>query len=312
MDEDATTRLLGMASPRPAVPTDRTERVRRAVRLEWQAGASRRAARRRAILIASILAAAAAVIFAFRLSAPRDMATPVAAVTVATVERVDGRINLSANDSVRTGDWVETGATGRAALRLRDGTSARLDKESRARLISPRVIELSSGAVYVDTGSSSSGIEVRTPFGIAHDIGTQFEVRLRGASLEIRVRTGTVELRHAGGSIAAAAGTEVILASGQPTSRAVERTAGEWAWAAGIAAPFPIEGRPLAAFLDHVSREQGWTLRYADASLADRAHGIVLHGSIEGLQPRDQLTVTLASSGLAYRLEGGHLTVFRR
>jgi len=311
MDDDATTRLLRMASPRPGVPEERAERVRRAVRVEWQAATRRRATRRRAILMTSILAAAAAVGFTFRLSSSPDTTLPLTADTVATVERVDGAVGLSTNDRVRSGDWVETGATGRASLRLTGGTSVRLDTGSRARLFSPRVIELSSGAIYVDSGSSSPGIEVRTSLGIAHDIGTQFEVRLRDASLWIRVRTGAVELRHAGGTIPAASGTEVTFAGGQATSRPLDSTAPEWGWATDIAPTFPIEGRPLAAFLEHVSREQGWTLRYADPALAARAPGIVLHGSIEGLQPRDQLSVTLASSGLAYRLDGGQLTVFR-
>ena len=61
--------------------------------------------------------------------------------------------------------------------------------------------------------------------------------------------------------------------------------------------------------LDHLSREQGWTVRYADASLARRATTIVLHGSVDGLSPQDSLGVAIAASGLAHRLDGGTLFV---
>jgi ferric-dicitrate binding protein FerR (iron transport regulator) len=194
---------------------------------------------------------------------------------------------------------------------LNDGTSVRLDTGSRARFLSASIVELAAGAIYVDTSASSRGLEVRTPLGTARDVGTQFEVRLHEQSLHVRVRTGAVELRHAGGTVPARAGTELILAGTHATSRSLGPAAPEWAWAAGIVPSFTIEGRPLAAFLEHLAREQGWTLRYADPALAGRASEIVLHGSIDGLQPTDQLAVALTSSGLAHRLEDGQLTVFR-
>jgi hypothetical protein len=72
-----------------------------------------------------------------------------------------------------------------------------------------------------------------------------------------------------------------------------------------------IEGLPLASFLESMSREHGWTLGYGDPSLGREAAGIVLHGSVEGLSPRDALDVTLRTSGLTYRLADGELVVFR-
>jgi ferric-dicitrate binding protein FerR (iron transport regulator) len=311
MDEDSTTRLLRLASPRPHVAAERAERVRRAVHLEWQSAARQRAVRRRTIAATALLAAAAAFVVTFRVSGPRETAVPVTAGAVATIERLDGPIGLSANDRVRPGDWLDTGATGRVAVRLTDGTSVRLDTGSRARFLTASIVELAAGAIYVDTSASSRGLEVRTPLGTARDLGTQFEVRLRDQSLHVRVRTGAVELRYAGGAAPARAGTELILTGAEATSRALDPAAPEWAWAAGIAPSFPIEGRRLAAFLEHLAREQGWTLHYADPALAGRASGIVLHGSIDGLRPTDQLAVALASSGLAHRLEDGQLTVFR-
>jgi hypothetical protein len=67
--------------------------------------------------------------------------------------------------------------------------------------------------------------------------------------------------------------------------------------------------RPLRAFLEHLAREQGYTLRYADPAVADAAARIILHGSVERLQPAEALDVALATSGLRYHLRGGDLVV---
>ena len=324
-DEDATARLLRTAGPRPEAPADRAARVRSAVHRHWQAKTRRRAVRRRMLVPAALLATAAALVLAVRLTTPRqDVVAPVGE-TVASVERVEGEARrfprtpgagtvparLSPEDSLRAGEWVETGAAARAALRLSDGTSTRLDSGSRARLLSATVIELAYGALYIDTGRDAKGLEVRTPLGTLHDIGTQFEVRLRDSSLRLRVRTGVVELRRGDQSIPARPGTELTLAAAGAVSTTVPTYGPEWEWAVSLAPAFAIEGRPLAAFLEHLSREHGWALRYADAALAREASGIILHGSVNGLRPREALAVALSTSGLAHHFRGGELLVSR-
>ena len=80
---------------------------------------------------------------------------------------------------------------------------------------------------------------------------------------------------------------------------------------AGLAPPLEIEGVALSAFLERIAREHGWDVRYRDAALAREATTIVLHGSVNGLSPREALDVAIATSGLQHRLENGELTVFR-
>lgn len=320
-DEAATARLLRLAGPRAEIPAGRAERVQQAVHLHWQAETRRRAVGRRTMSAIALLATAAALILAIRLtmSIEEDEDEDVASHRdiVATIERIEGNggtagtARLSTTGTVRIGEWVETDATTRQALRLSDGTSVRLDMGSRARLLSPSLIELTAGALYIDTARDAAGLEVRTPFGTAHDIGTQFEIRLRDASLQLRVRTGLVELRRGEQSIPASAGTELTVTTTEVVSRTISAYGPEWAWAASLAAAFEIEGRPLAAFLEHLSREQGWTLRYADNALARDASSIVLHGSVAGLQPRQALAVALTTSGLLHRFQDGELVVFR-
>ena len=155
-------RLLRLAGPRPSAPDARAARVRAAVHQHWQAGNRRRTFRRRAWPEPSSLATAALVFLVARAILTDRRGMPIGEV-VAVVERIDGaprRISDGherkvrppsprTNDSVRTGEWIETDARARVALRFSDGTSVRLDLGSRARLLSARVIELSAGALYV-------------------------------------------------------------------------------------------------------------------------------------------------------------------
>lgn len=321
-DEDATARLLRLAGPRPEVAPDRAGRVRDAVRQRWQADVRRRVVRRRMAAATISLGMAAALMLILRVATPGAPTNRSASEVLATTERVEGDVRLraaeaavsgrlSSADVVRQGDWVETGGRARAALRLADGTSMRLDIDSRLRLLAANVIELTNGAVYLDTSRHTAGLQVRTPHGTARDIGTQFEVRLGIAALRLRVRTGVVELHRDGEALSARAGTELTTTASGTTRRSIPIDGPEWEWAARLAAPFAIEGRPLASFLEHLCREQGWTLRYADAALARDASSVILHGSVEGLQSQDALAVALTTSGLAHRFQDGELLVFR-
>ena len=308
-DEQATAHLLHLAGPRPEVSAERAARVRAAVHERWQAGTRRRRIHRGVWAAAALVATAASVAWWLR---PVSVDPAPLGDVVARVERVEGTPGaLVPGGAVRARDWIVTDATARAALRLGDGTSIRIDRASRARLVAPTVIDLAAGAVYLDTGRDSTHLEVRTAFGTAHDIGTQFEVRLDSAAVRVRVRSGIVELRRGGESVSARAGTELTVSSGGATHRAIPANAPDWAWAVDLAPVFEIEGRTVSAFLDHVAREQGWTVRYADAALTRDASSIILHGSVADLSPLEAIAVALPASGLSHRLDDDVLLVFR-
>jgi ferric-dicitrate binding protein FerR (iron transport regulator) len=323
--DEETARLLRLASARVDVPADRAARVRGAVHDRWRARTRRRALRRRAIGGSVVLAAAASVMLvATWQQAPANDAAQ-AARFVATVLRVDGRLDRFTPRNERfdvvgvgvpgvrleAGESVATGPTARAVLQLPDGASVRISENSRVRIISPDVLELGVGTLYVDTGRESSGLQVKTPFGTAHDIGTQFEVRVDASALRVRVRTGLVELRRAGDTISARPGTELTATGSSTDTRQVPAHGPEWDWVVDLAPPYAIDGRPLSGFLEHVSREHAWTLRYGDPQIARDASGIIMSGSVEGLSAREALGVVLATSGLAHRLEKGELLIVR-
>jgi ferric-dicitrate binding protein FerR (iron transport regulator) len=323
-DEDVTVRLLRLAGARPAVPAHRAARVRADVRTHWRI-VRRRVVLRRGLSASVLLASAAALVLMigrFTL-VDRGMAPP--DEVVAVVEQIDGlpqrmadtsdgpaRARLSPNDAIRTGEWIETDTRARVALRFADGTSVRLDVGSRARPLSSSVLELSAGAVYVDTGRERGRFEVRTVVATARDVGTQFEVRLLDRSVRLRVRTGVVELKDAARSLTGRAGTEITLTDTTAVSRPIGAHGSEWEWISRVSPLVDIEGMALSGFLERVAREHGWTLHYADRALAKEASGIILHGSVTGLPAREAVDVAIATSNLRYRLDNGELVVLRR
>jgi hypothetical protein len=143
-------------------------------------------------------------------------------------------------------------------------------------------------------------------------VGTQFELRLQPDSLNIRVREGEVSVVVDGGNTrrTSRAGEALFISRDRPDVRSRIATSGsEWDWVTTIAQPFTLEGATVSAFLEWVSREQGWRWEYADAATGRRAERAVLHGSIEGLTPEEALAAVLPASGLTSRRDGDRLIV---
>jgi len=324
-EEETTAQLLRLAGAPADVPAERTARVREHVRRQWHAARHRRALQRRAAATTALLAAAAALILIVRVSAPREVASLPPLQVLATAERIQGmplvsRVRegrrdvepLSVSISMHADEVIETDGASRAALRAADGSALRVDRKSRLRLVAPGTIELIQGAVYIITAAISRGFEVRTSMGTVRDVGTQFEVRLGEASLRLRVRKGAVEIHRGALVTSAAAGTEATIASSGLVTRPVPTFGSDWEWTVSLAPSFAIEGRPLHAFLEDVTSEEGWVLRYADPALAEAAASSILHGSVEGLRAEEVLKVALATSGgLQYRLRDGELLISR-
>ena len=271
-DADAM-QLLRLSGVRPSAPIDRYLRVRDNVRARWEANTRHRLFRRRVAIGSSVLAAAAALVLFLARVGDRGAPPTSAGELAAVIERVTGSTGgasrttdggvpapLRANEGVRTGEWIETTVGARVALRFAHDTSVRLDGGSRLRPLSPAAVELTRGAVYIDTGRESSRFEVRTPVAVAHDVGTQFEIRLIAQQLRLRVRTGLVQLSAAGRSVAARAGTEVLLSASGAETRPIEPHGAAWAWTATVVPEWEIEGVTLSTFLDRFSREHGWLL----------------------------------------------------
>ncbi len=234
----------------------------------------------------------------------------------ASAQPASSRLLTQIGEPIHAGAVVDTGtgdSAGRTAIRLAGGQSMRLDTGSRVRFASSSSVTLERGAVYVDSAAGGA-VEVRTTLGVVRDIGTQFEVRLTPESggdpaLRVRVREGSIMLEQDGASHHAAAG-EQLQTSGGTVERGASPSHGpEWDWVLDTAPAPEIAGKPLADFLAWVSREGGWTVRFADQETARIAAATVLHGDVKNLGVTEASSMVLHGSGLDYRLEDGTFVV---
>jgi len=312
--KQAVERLLELAGPPPAVPKDFYDEVRGTARVAWQAKVQeRRAAWRRrrnvCLLAASVVLALGAGLYV-RLAGSGSPAEPAAVVEAWFGVPTPG---FPVGDSVEAGSEIATGGASRVALRLAGGVSLRLDRGTRLVLESSDVMWLEYGAVYLDTGAeSSAAVKVRTSYGVATDVGTQFEVRLGAESLRLRVREGEVRLAASGETLAAKAGVALTVHDDGSVERQDVAIHGEaWEWILQAAPSFELEGRSVAEALDWIVRETGWELRFADPELRREVRTIVAHGSLQGVPPHQAPELVLLGSGLAYGVADGTLLVER-
>jgi ferric-dicitrate binding protein FerR (iron transport regulator) len=331
-DEQLVGQLLRIAGKRRAVPTDRTNRVREAVFAEWQRSLAEDRRRRATKRWAWSLAAAATVIMGLTLTSWRFGLGPWAPqLPTATVEsvvaavRLEGGTGRGASSSgelarpgmtVFGGERFDTGSSGLIAVRLASGQSVRLDNDTLLRVTSSDELLLERGAVYIDTVGAADGrnqLTVRTAFGTARDVGTQFAVRVSDDSVRVKVREGIVELDHAAGIEQAAAGSEIELDSkGEIRRRSIPLHGADWDWVARITPTIDLDGRTLGEFLRWVSRETGLRVLYLDASTHRRTEGIVLSGAIAELTPTEALAAVLPTCGLDHRIDDGTIVLEAR
>jgi ferric-dicitrate binding protein FerR (iron transport regulator) len=324
-EEKIVSRAIRLAGRRPPVPPARATRMRGAVHAAWRRKIEERDRGRRAWQIA--WAAAALVVVALGVGLWRHGPwTGTAVSAIASIESVDPGVRLLSSeraegrfsflrrgDELAAGSVIETGTRGRAALRLPSGHSVRLDRETRLVLASASELRVERGAVYVDSGrpgEDEGTVAVHTPFGVAHEIGTQYEVRVTEHTLRVRVREGAVDLEYSEKTETVVAGSEVELdVSGELRREAIPVYGEEWSWVLEIAPPFEIEGRSLAEVLDWAARETGLRVLYSDAATDEEAPTILLRGSSAGLTPLEILEATLPTCDLCFRVEEGTLIV---
>ena len=330
------TGLFQRAGRRPELPQDELERIEHRVRAEWGqrfGGGARapRAAGRRLALAAAVLLGTLLGVAGWLLSR-EDLSGPSGEV-VLVVERVTGPVVLSRTVAgqeetgpARAGEEVAVGARlytlaldeqpTRVALASPSGASIRLDADTRLRIVSARVLELESGAVYVDSPpQSGSDFEIRTPIGAVREVGTQFEVRLLdadGPALRVRVREGRVEVGTASERRQAEEGRELVVGpDGAWRESEIRADAEEWQWVLETAPTFDVDGRTVGELLDWVARETGWRVAYDAPGLEAAVDEIVIRGAFGDLRPDEAHEVVLPAAGLTAVQAGDRLEVAR-
>ena len=307
-EHDPIEALLQATGRRPGVEAERTARVRHAAHAEWRDGV-RRTRRRRAVwavsLAASVVVALGVAMLFLQPAHPLPSGVRVA--------RVTGGGPLVAGAELVRGQRVATGPGNRIALVASSGHSVRVDHMTVLRVVSGTAFVLERGAIYVDSAdraAGASGIRVETPYGTVEDRGTRFLVELATTGLTVRVREGVASVDARGERVTASTGQVVTVeASGEVVRSALSPGDRSMDWAADVASPIEIEGVTLGAFLDWAMRERGVGLRFEDPSLTEKARGIVLRGSIEGMTFDEAIDSVMATTGLRHRWEQDALVV---
>jgi len=304
-DDEQLAALLKVAGPRPAVDAEVVRRVRVVAHDAWHAELRQRARRR---TIGWLSAAAAAVIIVI-LTIPRSQSpTPVPAVRVATVERIEGRTSVRVGDAIKTGAVVSTAPESFATLQWGDRGSLRIAAGSRIRFDATDSIRLEHGAIYFASSTPGKPIRVQTRFGTVRDIGTAFEVRVDRKALQVRVREGLVELQHEHSIERAGAGFQLLLQEGSGVTRSAISTRGaDWHWVLLAAPPIVLDGNAHGV-LAAIAREEGLTLVFADQTIAARVNRTSLHDHVP-LAPDEALDAATLAADLSYRINGSTLII---
>jgi FecR protein len=333
MHENQIRQLLRLSGRRRRPNAQQMTRARGAAHDAWmRAARTQRWRVWRPVFIGAVAAAAVALttaVFWYRSSPPAPVPlTAVVHVEVATLRTLVGSIVVTRDGHgqgqvdrevrepgfvLRSGDRLSTSRDSRATLALDHGLAVRLDRDTAVTLESGR-ITLARGAVYVDAAPTFDlrPLAIATPLGIVRHVGTQFEVRLVGDGVRIRVREGSVVVDRESTPmpLTSHAGEALLIAPNRAVERQPISTSGaEWNWVTQLAEPFQLEGSTLRAFLDWVSREEGWHWQFDNAATQHRAESTVLRGSIDGLTPAEAVDAVLPACGLAARHEGDRLIV---
>lgn len=284
--------LIRLAGARERVDTRRLAEAHTRVSNHWQSVVRDRARqrnRRRVRVFAMAASVVAAVALGLVLLQPAGVET---ASTVAQVNRVigdvfvDGR-RVERGEAIAADAVIGTASGGRLVLALAGGQVMRVDTDSELAALGSSRFRLTAGAVYIDSADSapSASVYIETPFGVASDVGTQFQVRVSDERLLLGVREGLVALKRDDEpqvSVTVGRVFELSLIDGS-----IERDTGPddpiWQWVNDTTPDFDIDGETLYAYLNWYARQQGLTLEWRDRASEARAASTRLSGSIEGL-----------------------------
>lgn len=316
-------RILKAAGPRPKPPVEIERALCESLRREWRAVVAERRVRERRIafaLAAGIVAAAVAAWLAIPGLTPPAQRIGTVALASGGLHAKSGRFGrwerVAAGEPVATGETLATAPTGRGALALAGGISARLDHATRIQVAAADRLVIERGALYVDAGTGGAAatpLEIVTSAGSVRHLGTQYEVRLLDGGMRVRVREGIVELRTGAGQVTSGrAGEQLTVAGGGIERGRVEPHDQAWDWAAEAAPAIDVEGLPLTGFLDWAARELGRRVEFSTPEVAEQAATVVLHGSVAGLSPSEALKAVLATTRMEASLTDGRILIAAR
>ena len=313
-DGDPVEAILGHAAPRPAPPERDRQAVHDAVRAEWRTLVSdrRRRERRRRFAAAAAVTVAAAIVLL--LPQREAVVGPIVAridASNGTIYRIasdSAAIELTAAESVRVGQIVQTGPDGRLGLTWRRGGSLRLDHATRLEFVDAETVFLQRGRVYFDSepdarGETANRLVVDTDRGRIVHTGTQFIAETDGDALVVIVREGRVRIENGRHELEADAGQQVLLRGrAPPTVLDAPRHGTLWAWTETVAPRIVLDDRSAYDFLHWVGRQTGLEIAFDSAEAEALAHDTDLIGQMDA-DPRTELRLRMMTTDLEYTVD---------
>jgi ferric-dicitrate binding protein FerR (iron transport regulator) len=318
-EDDDIARMLKSAGGRDRPAAALEAQIRAAVEAEWREVVATRGRQRRVVLWAAAAGVAVAAV-AVWLAVPFLGSGSTSAGTLLQASgMVEHRSNslagwkpIAPGSPIRRADEIRTTGESRAVLILTPGVTLRLDQGSRLAFERDGQAVLSDGAAYVDLGSQptpqTAAFALQTPAGTVRHLGTQYEARIDRRRLVVAVREGRVRIETPGGPVSGTAGEQITLDGARVTRRELAAHDATWDWVVKLAPSYPIEGSTLFDFLSWAARETGRELVTAPGARLE-ASRIVLHGSVEGLNPDESIAAVRGTTGLAIEVEPGRIVL---
>jgi ferric-dicitrate binding protein FerR (iron transport regulator) len=313
---DKLAKLLSRAGARSMPPARIEAEVRAAVHAEWLHLTHARKARQRK----RWLAAAAILIgmFAGGWLSHNMISTSsnaVAPAVIATLTYTQGGATLNdagiSNDKlIHAGDQLHTDAKGGVRITLISGLNIRVAPNSMLHWVNASRVQLIRGGLYVDSHADAAAFIIHTAQGDVSHVGTRYLVDADAQSLRIAVRSGRVAIKAGHAQLAVNAWQQLQLgADGQVVRSDLRLDDSHWQWAAALAAPFVLENRSVAEFLQWAADETGYQLSYENDTIATLARHTLLHGPQTSLAPLQAVQTILATTDLRARVEGRQLRI---
>lgn len=311
-------RLIQFAGARDTIPAERLENARRRVGAHWEQVVEEQ--RRSGVQVQfRYVAAAASIVVAVGASILLWRAVDVVpSIATASIDRVLGEV-MVANKAAGEGDvigedaLIVTDSDSRIALRMAGGQSLRIDTSSQLLVHSSNHVSLQAGGIYIDTDTASNSmpIMVSTPFGVARDVGTQFQVRLAEYVLMVGVRHGVVEVAQEGQQSLSVNKDRFVELDmyGKKAERILSADDPSWDWIETVAPEFDIEGKSLHEYLTWYAQQRGVELVWADDASKARAETIELAGSIVDTTLYESLLIVQQIAPFEFRIEGDTIWV---
>lgn len=323
--DQAMRKLLKTVGPRVEPDPERTERVRQSVQNAWRESIPSKSYIK-PFWASGIAATFAMVIFGndiWQQIVTPDVAPPIAKTEIVrgTVDTVvnSETIRLAVDSDLLPGSIINTSPDAGITLDLAGTHQVRVDENTSLELLSATELSLTRGRIYIDSADNPGdpAIFVRTPFGSATDVGTQFSVALDSMAVSVSVREGLVDLMSTTSDqvLRASLGQQLTVnQAGEFVSKDIPIFGDRWSWISPLTPMFEPEGKTLADFLEWICANNGWTLQFSSPLVAQSARIEPLAGSQlpEGIPPQDALETVLSTTKFPFGfrfLENGVLMV---